>query len=735
LSRPNFPLPIRSTSLSTSLCSAALLLLSLSLLLIPAASAQKWNRYGPGTRTQASVIYDASTDQMIMYGGQHAPNLVDFHDTWTIKNVIASSRSSFDNLDWIALTTTGVPKSRFGQSAIYNPTSNRMVIYGGGEGFPGPCVSELWLLTNPNSVGTPVWSQMTATGTLPPVREGHVAVYNSTANTMTVFGGTDCNGNYYNDVWILSNADGSTGTPSWAQAKPLGTPPSARAQHTAIYDPVKNVMTVFGGLAANKALFNDVWTLSNANGRTGTPTWAKLSPSGTAPSARSGHVAVYDSANNRMIIHGGGQVNSTAIDSDTWALTDANGTAGNPAWTLLTPTDTPPARRSHSAIYDPGSNEMVIFGGTSTLPQTFTDDHVFVLTNANGLESGATWSQYGPAPRVHTSSGYDAVTDQLIVFGGQPQDSTAGLNDVWAEVGVASSGQDSQPTTNWLQVFPSGTAPSPRFGHTGLYDSNSNRMMIFGGATSATSCLNDVWILDDANSAHGTPDWLSIPASGTPPAPRMNQTAQYDPTKNVLMVFGGTNCNSGYFQDVWVLTNANGEGGTPTWTKLATAGTPPPARENSSSIFDSVHNVLLVYAGDAGGAGFSDLWALSNANGQSGTAHWRQFAPTGTPPEGRTGQITVYDSANNRMIMYGGINAINGTRFLYDSWILTNANSLGGTPAWTAEVVSGTAPQRFFHTGFYSPTLNFLIVFGGDSQIEALPDDHIFVLSQANGLP
>ena len=96
--------------------------------------------------------------------------------------------------------------------------------------------------------------------------------------------------------------------------------------------------------------------------------------------------------------------------------------------------------------------------------------------------------------------------------------------------------------------------------------------------------------------------------------------------------------------------------------------------------------------------------------------------------------MTVYDSANNRMIMYGGINAINGTRFLYDSWILTNANSLGGTPAWTAEVVSGTAPQRFFHTGFYSPTLNSLIVFGGDSQIEALPDDHIFVLSQANGL-
>ena len=34
--------------------------------LVPDLSAQKWNRYGPGTRSQASAIYDSSTDQMIM---------------------------------------------------------------------------------------------------------------------------------------------------------------------------------------------------------------------------------------------------------------------------------------------------------------------------------------------------------------------------------------------------------------------------------------------------------------------------------------------------------------------------------------------------------------------------------------------------------------------------------------------------------------------------------------------
>ena len=73
----------RSNSLYT-----ALLLVCFSMLLASSASAQKWNRYGPGTRSQASSIYDPSTKQMIMFGGQHAPTNVDFHDVWAVKNVI-----------------------------------------------------------------------------------------------------------------------------------------------------------------------------------------------------------------------------------------------------------------------------------------------------------------------------------------------------------------------------------------------------------------------------------------------------------------------------------------------------------------------------------------------------------------------------------------------------------------------------------------------------------------------
>ncbi len=704
------------------------------MLLVPCLSAQKWNRYGPGTRSQASAIYDASTNQMIMFGGQHAPTNIDFNDTWTVKNVIPAGSTTFQNLNWVKVSVTGkAPSTRFGHTAVYNPVSNRMVVFGGGTGFPGPCVNELWLLKNPNQVGTPAWSQLTPAGTPPPVREGHTAIYDSKNNIMVIFGGTDCAGNYYNDVWILSNADGSTGTPTWTPVKAAGAGPSARTQSTAIFDSADNIMTVFGGATANKIAFNDVWTLANANGIGGTPTWTQLTPSGTAPVARSAHSAFYDSANNRTVIHGG-MTGGGGVKNDTWVLTNANG-LGAPAWSQLKPAVAGPYRASHTAIYDPVSNDMVIFGGDSQLAKTFTDDHVLILTHANGLSSGAAWTQEGPVPRDHTSAVYDSVTDQMIIFGGE-QGGTAGpLNDVWSEQQVVVDGQASQVTMNWVQVFPTGTAPSARFGQSAFYDSASNRMVVFGGATSSTSCLNDLWALDDANSAHGTPAWLSLTATGTAPLPRTSQSIAYDPATNVLMVYGGTNCAGGYFSDVWVLSNADGEGGTPAWSQLTPSGGGPAARENASVIYDSVNNVLTMYAGDAGGNGFSDVWTLSNANGQVGTPQWTQLAPTGTAPKARTGQSAVYDSANNRMIIFGGINALTGTGFMGDTWILSNANGLGGTPAWISLKVTGTAPLRRLHTAFYSSADNDMVVFGGDSQITQSPaDDHVFILSVANGL-
>ena len=97
------------------------------------------------------------------------------------------------------------------------------------------------------------------------------------------------------DVWALSLA----GSPAWTQLAAEGTPPGGRYFHTAIYDPVRDRMVVFGGY--DGLPLNDVWTLSLA----GSPGWMHLTPAGTPPTARWANTAIYDPVRDRKEEIGG----------------------------------------------------------------------------------------------------------------------------------------------------------------------------------------------------------------------------------------------------------------------------------------------------------------------------------------------------------------------------------------------------------------------------------------------
>jgi hypothetical protein len=168
---------------------------------------------------------------------------------------------------------------------------------------------------------------------------------------MMVFGGEGPIWYLNNDVWALTLG----GSPAWTSLASAGSAPSARAGHTAIYDPVRDRMVVFGGW--NGGYFNDVWALSLA----GSPEWTSVIPAGSPPPARNAHTAIYDPARDRMVMFAG-WVDGIfyALPNDVWALS----LAGTPAWTLLAPTGSPPpARYVQTAIHDPVRDRMVVFGG------------------------------------------------------------------------------------------------------------------------------------------------------------------------------------------------------------------------------------------------------------------------------------------------------------------------------------------------------------------------------------
>jgi hypothetical protein len=304
---------------------------------------------------------------------------------------------------------------------------------------------------------------------------------------------------------------------TWSQLMPVGGPPSPRDQHTAIYDPVRDRMVVYGGGAGA----GEVWALT----LTGTPQWTQLMPSGPSPAPRWAHTAIYDPVRDRVVVFGGmgpGPMN------DVWALS----LGAPPQWTQILPTGAPPTPRyEHSAIYDPVRDRMIVFGGSSG------GNDVWTLS----LGGSPQWTQLFPAggtpsPRMSHTAIYDPVRDRMLIFAG-----ISFVNDVWSlSLGGA---------PQWLQLTPSGTPPNAREDHTAIYDPVRDRMVVFGGKDYLSVQQNDVWDLSLAAS----PQWTQLAPSGPLPATRRGQTAIYDPVRDWMIAFAGSGVGPVY-NDTWALT-------------------------------------------------------------------------------------------------------------------------------------------------------------------------------------
>lgn len=332
------------------------------------------------------------------------------------------------------------------------------------------------------------WAHFVPTGT-GPVLNSNPAVYDPTSNSLIVFGGLEADGSCCtNDTWVLRNANGVGGTPAWQKLAPTGTLPPARQSHSAVYDTNNNRLIIFaGGILTSQCgsfcvLYNDVWVLSNANGNDGTPVWNQLTPAGVLPPVRSAQAAVYDPTTNRMVIFGGGNDGINDLN-DTWVLTNANGIGNSPEWIQLSPTGGPPSPREVAMVsYDQVTNTMTIFGGS------FQSD-LWTLSNANGAgDSTPTWqleTQNSPAPGTlsNWNYGHDQANNALIFFGGSPSFGTF-RNDVWELHNANGIG-----TPTWQQLIPNGQPGSPPAGaFIGSYDPNLKRVMIIPDPT-------DLWVL------------------------------------------------------------------------------------------------------------------------------------------------------------------------------------------------------------------------------------------------
>ncbi len=352
---------------------------------------------------------------------------------------------------------------------------------------------------------------------------------------------------------------------SWVQVQPQGTPPPGRINNTSVYDPISDRMIVFGGndIAGCCESTNDLWVLTSANGRGGWRSWIQELPKGASgsPPATAAASAVYDPLSNRMIVFGG-QVNGTS-SAQLWILKNANGWLGSPSWYQPDVASGPSPRQNHQAVYDPKTNRMIVVGGLENdgTKVTLLND-VWVLTNANGT---------------------------------------------------------GRQKSTWINLHVSGAAPSPRHAFAAAYDVITDRLSIFGGCVDAGfTCDNllastDLWVLSNANGVGGpAPSWQVFHFPLAPNAHAQYAVGGYDPLGNALYVMGGRTGATppfGMFTNfTWALSHANGLGGTPQWTMLSPTGQLPAERGQSvpPDLFDPLSGNLTVFGGPA----LNDTWRL-----------------------------------------------------------------------------------------------------------------------------
>ena len=178
------------------------------------------------------------------------------------------------------------------------------------------------------------------------------------------------------------------------------------------YDESVGGSLLFGGMVFNREpndwddcyALNDTWLFQKRK-------WCRLELS-KSPEARQRAAMVYDVGNRQLILFGGQLVGGQfAILNDTWAFRDRQ-------WHQIKSVigKKPPSRFGHSMTYDSASNQIVMFGGASSIERSLGD---------TWTHDGKRWRRLkvsGPAPRRYAAFGFDPELGGCILQGGVEDD-------------------------------------------------------------------------------------------------------------------------------------------------------------------------------------------------------------------------------------------------------------------------------------------------------------------------
>ncbi len=239
---------------------------------------------GPPGRVNQAMVYDASSQVVLLYGGQGA----DLQGTFT---QILGDTWVWNGTEWTELHPVHHPSPRAGHSVVFDAARGEVVLFGGDEtdslDMQGPYLNDTWVWDGTD------WD-LKDLQDAPPVRFRHAMTYDVKRQRVVLFGGNDEDGPL-NDTWEW---DGN----HWNQVTTAHTPDSRRG-HGMTYDSRREKVVLFGGELGSD-FSSETWEYDGMD-------WTRIEAAN--PPETDALALTYDSTRGETVLFTGEQPDATFV--------------------------------------------------------------------------------------------------------------------------------------------------------------------------------------------------------------------------------------------------------------------------------------------------------------------------------------------------------------------------------------------------------------------------------------
>jgi hypothetical protein len=194
-----------------------------------------------------------------------------------------------------------------------------------------------------------------------------------------------------------------------------------------------------------------------------------------------------------------------------------------------------------------------------------------------------------------------------------------------------------------------------RAGYNAAYDPDSRSLIVFGGHDCVSTFFNETWVLafDDSTLKSGKWNLLRPDTTEGTPASRSSYASAYDASRHRLYLFSGSP-SSQPVPGLWMLDHAEGRSGAPSWRPLACAAQGP-AYNGGSAIFDPQRETLYLFGGIDSASVFSrELWRVSGLGDDPSNCRWEHVTQADPAPGARMHASLFLDPRTQDLWLFGG---------------------------------------------------------------------------------